>query len=64
MTGEHGIGVEKIEFMPRLFSVRDLAAMASIRDLFNPDGLCSPSKMLPMGGGCLEKKTPGHHASA
>ncbi len=64
VTGEHGIGVEKMEFMPKLFSPEDLAAMVAIRNTFNPDGRCSPSKMLPMGGGCIEKKNPGHHASA
>jgi glycolate oxidase len=64
VTGEHGIGVEKMEFMPKLFSPEDLAAMVSLRNTFNPDGLCSPSKMLPIGGGCIEKKSPGHHASA
>jgi glycolate oxidase len=64
VTGEHGIGVEKMEFMPRLFSPEDLAAMIALRDTFNPDRRCSPDKMLPGGGGCLERKSPGHHASA
>jgi glycolate oxidase len=64
VTGEHGIGVEKMAFMPRLFSPEDLAAMIALRNTFNPDGLCSPEKMLPGGGGCLERKHPGHHASA
>lgn len=64
VTGEHGIGVEKMEFMPKLFTPEDLSAMETIRNTFNPEGNCSPSKMLPMGGGCIEKKSPGHHASA
>jgi len=64
VTGEHGIGVEKMEFMPKLFTPEDLAAMVLIRDTFNPEGRCSPSKMLPMGGGCIEKKSPGHHGAA
>jgi len=64
VTGEHGIGVEKMEFMPKLFSPQDLAAMVAIRNVFNPEGRCSPSKMLPMGSACLERKTPGHRASA
>jgi glycolate oxidase len=55
VTGEHGIGVEKMEFMPRLFSPGDLAAMAALRDMFNPRGLCNPFKMLPGGAGCVEK---------
>jgi glycolate oxidase len=64
VTGEHGIGVEKMEFMPRLFAPEDLAAMIALRNTFNPDGRCSPDKMLPGGAGCIERKRPGHHASA
>jgi glycolate oxidase len=59
VTGEHGIGVEKMEFMPKLFTPMDLAAMAAIRDTFNPEGRCNPSKMLPFGTGCIERKSPG-----
>lgn len=54
VTGEHGIGVEKISFMPRLFSSADLETMARLRLVFNPDGLCNPHKMLPAGGHCVE----------
>jgi glycolate oxidase len=64
VTGEHGIGVEKMSFMPRLFSPDDLAAMVALRQVFNPEGRCSPHKMLPMGGGCIERKSPGRQASA
>ena len=64
VTGEHGIGVEKIEFMPQLFAPSDLAAMVAVRRAFNPDNLCSPAKMLPAGGGCIERKSPGKRASA
>jgi glycolate oxidase len=64
VTGEHGIGVEKMSFMPKLFSAADLSAMESVRRVFNPEGRCSPGKMLPSGGGCIERKSPGHRASA
>ncbi len=64
VTGEHGIGVEKMSFMPKLFTADDLAAMGAIRLVFNPEGRCSPDKMLPGGGRCLEKTSPGHKASA
>ena len=64
VTGEHGIGVEKMAFMPKLFSTEDLAAMAAVRDTFNPEGRCSPAKLLPTGGGCIERTKPGHMASA
>lgn len=64
VTGEHGIGVEKMEFMPKLFSAADLQAMVAIREVFNPQGRCSPGKMLPIGVGCIERKSPGRRASA
>ncbi len=64
VTGEHGIGVEKMEFMPKLFTPTDLRAMVAIRHAFNPDNLCSPDKMIPAGAACIERKTPGKRASA
>ncbi len=64
VTGEHGIGVEKMEFMDKLFSPESLEAMASVRDVFNPENRCSPLKLIPYGCGCLEKAHPGHHAGA
>ncbi len=64
VTGEHGIGVEKTEFMPKLFLPEDLAAMVAIRAAFNPDSRCNPLKMLPGGAGCIERKSPGRAAPA
>jgi glycolate oxidase len=64
VTGEHGIGVEKMEFMPKLFTPQDLAAMVALRNTFNPDGMCNPFKMIPSGAGCIERKSPGHAAPA
>lgn len=52
VTGEHGIGVEKISFMSKLFSEADLATFLKVRMAFNPAGLCSPKKMLPTAGAC------------
>jgi glycolate oxidase len=67
VTGEHGIGVEKISLMDRLFSPDDLNVMRSIRDCFNPAGRCSPGKMLPTSAGCgnesLIKQKPGRRAA-
>jgi glycolate oxidase len=54
VTGEHGIGVEKIDFMPMMFTRDDLNYMVRLRTAFNPDGRCSPGKMLPTAGGCSE----------
>lgn len=48
ISGEHGIGVEKQEFMPLIYSERDLLLMKTIRDIFNPDELCNPGKIFPI----------------
>jgi len=67
VTGEHGIGVEKISFMDKLFSAEDLAVMRSVRACFNPTGRCSPGKMLPTTAGCGNeapiKQKPGRRAA-
>jgi glycolate oxidase len=63
VTGEHGIGVEKIDFMPRLFTPEDLAMMVRLRSAFNPEGRCSPRKMLPTAGACIEPSKPGRRAA-
>src|SRR5262249_17183601 len=47
ITGEHGIGLEKIDYMHFLFSENDLAGMQRVKDAFNPAGLCNPGKMFP-----------------
>jgi glycolate oxidase len=63
VTGEHGIGVEKIDFMPKLFSPEDLAMMLRLRSAFNPDGRCSPRKVLPTAGACIEPSRAGRRAA-
>jgi glycolate oxidase len=64
VTGEHGIGVEKINFMPKIFSPDDLDAMRRLRDAFNPTNRLSPDKMLPTASGCgMEMKHPGRRAA-
>lgn len=56
LSGEHGIGLEKTELMPQLFSEVDLANMAWVRSFFNPDNLLNPGKIFPTPGKCLETK--------
>jgi glycolate oxidase len=64
VTGEHGIGVEKISFMQKLFTVDDLAVMERMRVALNPTGRLSPGKMLPTAGACgMEQKHPGRRAA-
>jgi glycolate oxidase len=62
VTGEHGIGVEKIDFMPKMFSPEDLAMMTRLRSAFNPDDRCSPGKLLPTAGACIEPTKAGRRA--
>jgi glycolate oxidase len=52
LTGEHGVGVEKRDLMPKLFSADDLDAQAMLRDAFDPDGAANPEKVLPRGSRC------------
>jgi glycolate oxidase len=64
VTGEHGIGVEKIHFMHKMFTDSDLTAMRNLRQAFNPRGNLSPDKLLPTAGGCgMEQKHPGRRAA-
>ena len=51
VTAEHGIGVEKLAFMSRLFGESDLAAMARVRNAFCPAGRLNPGKLLPDSNG-------------
>jgi glycolate oxidase len=62
VTGEHGIGVEKVNFMPKLFSPEDLMMMTRLRSAFNPNGQCSPGKMFPTAGACIEPSKAGRKA--
>ena len=54
LTGEHGVGMEKNELMPLMFSEADLNLMRRVRDCFNPAGLLNPGKIFPFGKGCGE----------
>lgn len=64
VTGEHGIGVEKIEFMNKMFTADDLVVMENLRRAFNPRNVLSPHKMLPTAGGCgVEQIHPARRAA-
>lgn len=52
LSGEHGIGLEKRDFMPLVFTPDDLNAQACIRAAFDPDGRMNPFKVLPDGARC------------
>ena len=52
LSGEHGIGLEKRDFMSWVFTPEDLAAQACVRSAFDPDGMMNPHKVLPAGARC------------
>ncbi|MEY2609777.1 MAG: hypothetical protein RLZZ128_426 [Actinomycetota bacterium] len=52
LSGEHGIGLEKRDYMPLMFDENDLVAQKRIRDAFDPLGLANPFKVLPSPAGC------------
>jgi glycolate oxidase len=54
LTGEHGIGMEKNELMPLMFTDSDLDLMSRMRAAFNPDGRLNPGKLFPLGKSCGE----------
>jgi glycolate oxidase len=54
ISGEHGIGLEKADFMPFIFSVADLSLMQRLKNAFNPRGLCNPGKVFPTKKSCVE----------
>jgi len=47
ITGEHGVGVEKLAYMPEMFNATDLAVMGDLRAAIDPLGLANRGKMLP-----------------
>ena len=64
ITGEHGVGLDKRELLPLVFSDADMDAMLSVRAAFDPLGLCNPGKIVPMLRGCGEAKAVASDAPA
>ncbi|MEU4563004.1 FAD-linked oxidase C-terminal domain-containing protein [Actinoplanes sp. NPDC023936] len=62
ITGEHGVGVDKARYMPRMFSDTDLETMHLVRCAFDPDNLANPGKVFPTPRLCGER--PGRHRAA
>lgn len=56
ITGEHGVGLDKREFLPLIFSEDDMDTMLHVRAAFDPLGLCNPGKIIPMLRGCGEAR--------
>ena len=62
ITGEHGVGVDKARYMPRMFTDTDLDTMQLVRCAFDPDGLANPGKVFPTPRLCGER--PGRRQGA
>ena len=63
ITGEHGVGLDKRELLPLVFSDADMNAMLRLRAAFDPLGLCNPGKIIPMLRGCGEGKAVSTEAT-
>ncbi len=59
ITGEHGVGVDKSRYMPKMFDADDLDTMQLVRCAFDPASLCNPGKVFPTPRLCGE--VPGTH---
>jgi glycolate oxidase subunit GlcD len=59
LSGEHGIGIEKRDYMGLVFSDEDLEPMRWVHDAFDPDDCCNPGKAIPAPRSCVESN-PRH----
>ncbi|MCW2773000.1 MAG: glcD [Nocardioides sp.] len=62
ITGEHGVGMDKARYMPRMYDEADLDTMQLVRCAFDPDGISNPGKVFPTPRLCGE--VPGRHKGA
>jgi glycolate oxidase len=58
ITGEHGVGFDKKQYLPRQFSAADLDAMQLVRCAFDPEGRSNPGKVFPTPRLCGERPGP------
>ena len=61
ITGEHGVGLDKSDYLPLIFSDDDMDAMLRVRSAFDPTGLCNPGKIIPTSRSCGEAKAAARH---
>ena len=54
ITGEHGVGMEKMELMAQQFSDDTLNLIKTFKNLFDPQCRLNPGKLLPLGKCCGE----------
>jgi len=60
ISGEHGIGVEKMKEMCFVFSDRDITAMKKVKRAFDPDDVMNPGKVLPAPEACAPAQPAKH----
>jgi len=48
ITGEHGVGMDKLAYMDQLFTHDTLEAMCDLRSVFDPERRCNPGKVVPV----------------
>lgn len=58
ITGEHGVGVDKAGYLPRMFTAADLDTMQLLRCAYDPAGRCNPGKVFPTPRLCGEAPGP------
>jgi glycolate oxidase len=58
ITGEHGVGIDKRDYMPAMFGEADLAVFERLRRAFDPEGLANPGKVMPTPRLCGEVPGP------
>lgn len=54
ISGEHGIGMEKRDYIGWIFNDADMMAFQQLREVFDPGGVMNPCKLLPMGSSCAD----------
>jgi glycolate oxidase len=58
LTGEHGIGRDKMKYMPQMFTADDMDVMQLLRCAFDPHRICNPGKIFPTPRLCGERPGP------
>ena len=48
ITGEHGVGADKLDYMPLIFDPESLSAMCAVRRVFDPEQRANPRKVVPV----------------
>jgi glycolate oxidase len=63
ITGEHGVGIEKLAQMCVQFTPQELAAFSGVKHAFDPRGLLNPGKVIPTAARCREYRQTGTPAA-